>query len=177
MIENVLIVDVETTGLHPSRGSVMIELGALLYNVHHRTVIQTLASFFPSKTNEARHINLIDPEWTTAKMDSELFLDTFVNMALSASAIVAHNAQFDREFLRANIVPQHDFWRIPWVCTKKDFKWPVRLSRQRLQDVCVAMGVPYVDAHRSLTDCQFIADCFTQVVDLHLRLSQLINSY
>lgn len=167
---NILILDTETTGLAPEKGAKLIEVGALLYNVEHKVVLQTLSTFLPSATNEAEHINHIRPEWTLVPVDVDGAARMLEAMAKRANCIVAHNAQFDKRFMR--LMPLADsFWEKPWVCTKDKFRWPVSLGRYRLEDICHAMGVPYIQAHRSLTDCHFLADCFTKVYDLAERFA------
>lgn len=42
MLEQVLIIDTETTGLEPENGQV-IEIGAILYSVSHQTTIQQVS--------------------------------------------------------------------------------------------------------------------------------------
>ena len=171
---NLLILDTETTGLAPSKGAKLIEIAALLYNVEDRVVLKTLASFFPCDSNPVEHINNIKPDWTN-RATNPWAIQALTVMATEAHAYVAHNASFDKTFLETAIAPAHIFWLKPWICTKNDFKWPVPLPRNRLQDVCVAMGVPYVEAHRALTDCQFIVDCFNRVPDLQQRVEDALR--
>lgn len=169
---NLLIVDTETTGLYPEKGDLCIEVGALLYNVEHKKVIQTMSTFLPCKENKVEHINHIKAEWTDCKQGLVIPFRWLNEMASTASFIVAHNADFDKKFLKT-IAPINDiFWKSRWICTQRDFPWPVPLARKRLMDICEAMKVPYVDAHRSLPDCQFLADCFSKVDDLEARLSK-----
>ena len=167
-VKNILILDCETTGLFVSKGAELIEVGALLYNLEHRKVLQTCSAFLPCVTNDAFHINQIEPAWTQ-QANGYAAIEFILEMAYEADYIVAHNAQFDREFMATVIVRPHAFWDIPWVCTKNDFVWPAKMPRNRLQDLCNAMGVAYIDAHRALTDCQFLADCFSRVPDLQAR--------
>lgn len=171
MIENVLIVDTETTGLEPSKGAKLIEIAAILYNVKHRTILQQFSTLLPCDENPVENINNISAESTRVKMPLTLMVPLLTQMADHAQAWVAHNAQFDKKFI-ATIEPQPAirFTDRKWICTKADFRWPVQLYRTRLEDVCTAMGVAYVDAHRALTDCDFIAKCFTKVADLENRL-------
>lgn len=173
-VKNVLILDTETTGIHPSNAE-LIEVGALLYNLQYKKVIQTCAAFLPCKDNAAFHINYIEPEWTQ-QANGHGAIEMILEMAYEADCIVAHYAQFDKMFMATRIVAHHDFWEIPWVCTKSDFRWPVPLARRKLMDVCNAMGVPYVDAHRALTDCQFLADCFSKIGDLQERFDSLVRA-
>ena len=64
MIENILILDTETNGLDPSKGAQVIEIGALLFNIHHREVIQSLSTLLYCDNNPVQEINHIDVEWT-----------------------------------------------------------------------------------------------------------------
>ena len=174
---NILILDTETTGFSPAKGAQLIEVGALLYNVDYRVVIQTLSFLLPCDTNAAEHINGIKPDWTKQSiLHPHSSAELLVDMAWASNFIIAHNASFDIEFVKTLIDAGSPFWSVPWICTYKKFPWPVQLTRKRLEDVCVAMGVPYVKAHRALTDCQFIADCFSKIVDLKERLIYIDNT-
>lgn len=171
---NVLIVDTETTGLYPEKGALCIEVAALLYSVAHKKVLQTFATFLPCETNDVEHVNHIKAEWTRSTMATEMPFRYLNEMAHYSDFIVAHNADFDKKFL-ATIPPLKDkqLFQKKWICTKANFPWPAPLPRRRLMDVCEAMKVPYVDAHRALTDCTFLADCFSKVEDLEARFSKL----
>lgn len=172
MIENILIIDTETTGLDPAKGAKMIELGAILYNVKHKVILQNFSTLFKCDANPVQDINNISPEATQCKMPMHFIVPMFIQMADHAQALVAHNAQFDKKFIDTiEPKPAHKFSERKWICTRSDFNWPVTLYRNRLQDVCVAMGVPYVEAHRALNDCNLIAQCFTKVQDLQVRIN------
>lgn len=168
-MENVLIIDTETTGLHPEKGAQLIEIGAILYNVKHREILQNFSTLLPCSENPVEHINNIKASWTMCRMDKGL--SSILNVMVdSSNAIVAHNAEFDKKFLRLCTSLTAEFWSNTWICTQKQFKWPANLYRHRLEDVCNAMGVPYVNAHRALSDCTFIAKCFSKVENLEERL-------
>lgn len=171
MIENVLILDTETTGLHPDKGAQIIELGAILYNVKHKAILQQFSTLFPCETNPVEHINHISAELTKGKYMADHMKDALISMIANCDAFVAHNAPFDRNFLLADARMGDLFHSKPWICTQRDFKWPALLTRFRLQDVCGAMGIPYVEAHRALTDCNFIAQCFSKIDDLEERIN------
>lgn len=166
MIENILIIDVETNGLHPEKGDAIIEIGAILYNIKHKTILQSCSSLFPCESNPVEHINGISSASSLERYCTDTFLIMLGGMFGANIPFVAHNAQFDKKFL-------HGFRMIQegkWICTKSDFQWPVKLTRYRLQDVCDAMGVPYIDAHRALADCDLLAKCFNKVPDLQQRI-------
>lgn len=168
---NILILDTETTGLEPSKGARLIEIGALLYSVTHQVTLQTFSTFLPTAVNEAEHINHIKPEWTRSGYDIVPAFDMLEGMANMADFIVAHNAAFDKKFMQLAEMSD-SFYAKRWICTKENFTWPVRLPRMRLEDICHAMGVSYVGAHRALTDVQFLADCFSKIEDLERRFEK-----
>jgi DNA polymerase III subunit epsilon len=168
MIDNILILDTETTGLEPAKGAQVIEVAAHLFNIHHREIIQTVSTLLACDNNPVQDINNIDPEWTRVRKEEGAALRFLGCMSRQADYIVAHNAQFDKKFMNTLKFDGH-FSQMQWICTQRDFKWPVQLVRYRLQDICEAMGVAYVDAHRALTDCNFLADCFKRIDDLDKR--------
>ncbi len=173
MLENILIVDTETTGLHPDKGDQLIEIAAVLYNIKHKTILQQFSTLMPCEVNPVEYINGISAESTNENYPLALMGEILRLMIKHSDAVVAHNAPFDRKFVRTMKLPEFD--DAPWICTKADFEWPVNLHRNRLEDVCVSMGVPYIDAHRALNDCRLIAACFDRVVDLAMRLNNALN--
>lgn len=192
MIENVLILDTETTGLFPDKGDQTIEIAAVLFNVKHKSILQCFSTLLPCEANPAEKINHISVEMTqcsypfarhltteeiekawenpiseaTIKYEEHItFNRILIDMCNAADACVAHNAQFDKGFIK-NLPCGGHLLNKKWICTKNNFTWPVRLQRMRLEDICHGMGVPYVNAHRALTDCLLIAMCFQNVEDL-----------
>lgn len=171
MINNILVIDTETTGLPEQPDAQIIEVGALLFNIHYRTVTQTLSFFVPCLYNPVEKINNISAEWTQLPQGNK-FIEALLSMVEVADCLVAHNAVFDRYFLMKD-VNHKIFSNKQWVCTKNDFPWPRVLPRKRLEDVCRSFKIPYVNAHRALTDCQFLIDCFMQLGDLQQRFNYL----
>jgi len=192
MIENVLIMDTETTGLFPNKGDTVIEIAAVLFNVKHKAILQCFSTLLPCEVNHAEKINHISAEatqcnypfsrhlssdeirkaWENPVSEATILYEeniTFnrilIDMCNSADACVAHNAQFDKGFIALLPCGQH-LLNKKWICTKNNFTWPVHLARMRLEDICMAMGVSYVNAHRAMTDCFLIAQCFQKVEDL-----------
>ena len=173
MINNILILDTETTGLSPEKGDKIIELALLLFNVKHKSILQSFSTLFPCYENKVQSINKISPELTQLKYSTEYF-NYILDLIANSDAIIAHNADFDKRFVLT--LPYGEiFTNKPWICTKNNFTWPVPLSRLRLQDICLAMGVNYTDAHRALQDCILLSKCFEKVEDLEYRLNKIIN--
>lgn len=163
MINNILITDVETTGLHPDK-ELTIEIGVILYNVKHNAILQQCSTLLTCVTNAVEGINGIPPDLTQQKYNSDSALKMIESMLEHADVCVAHNADFDKRFIE-RVMPK--FQHKKWICTKSDFKWPCYLPRKRLQDVCEAMHVPYVHAHRALADCGLLAQCFKKLPNLN----------
>lgn len=171
MIGNILILDTETTGIDP-KNSQVIEVGAVLYNLKHKAVLQCYSSLIPCETNPVEHINHISAESTNCEYQVNTINQILERMAAHAAVCVAHNASFDKKFIE--MLPCGELLLSKrWICTKENFTWPVQLKRFRLQDICESMGVQYANAHRALTDCLFLAQCFSKVDDLQDRFDNL----
>lgn len=186
MIENILILDTETTGLYTNKGHKVIEIAVILFNLKYKAVLQSFSTLCPCDENPVEHINHIpslltnvtypyyEDRETPNGMEKRYFMDDILyGMAYAAQAIVAHNAAFDRAFVAMMGECGDDLSRRKWICTKSNFTWPVHLTRFRLEDVCNGMGVPYINAHRAMNDCQLLAQCFEKVQDLEERFSAL----
>lgn len=161
-VNNVLIVDVETTGLDPTSDEI-IEFGAVLYSVEHQTTIAQASCLSHADGNPCERINRI-PE--AAVRDAERYHGVSVDfgamleeMRGAADAYVAHNAEFDSAFLR---------WDdLPWICTCFDVRWPNQTrDGGSLINLALDHGIGVSSAHRALTDCQLIAALFDRVEDL-----------
>jgi len=176
MIEQVLIVDTETTGLEPENAQV-IEIGAILYSLRHQTTIQQTSVLLPAQDNPAENINRIKPAVlaTLSPSVTELGMTTILKMARMADVIAAHNAEFDRKWFGArgsngillpNFVDANDSL-LPWVCTCNDFEWPYQnRPGQSLIELALAHGIGVYANHRALTDCQLLAALFDRMGNL-----------
>ena len=163
-MKHVLIVDTETTGLSPADGAVCVEVGAILFNVEHRAVVNQLSFVLPCLFNEAEHINHIPPAITTLGCGGAIAL--LEEMLAASDAVIAHNAEFDRQWFGIGSLPPVE---VPWVCTMSDVSWPKELrlkSRTGLAALALAHGVPVWAAHRALTDCVYLAQVFERCDDL-----------
>lgn len=157
-IDNVLICDVETTGLSPDTDRI-IEIGAVLYSVKHRTVLAQHATLIDGGIgNAAEEINRIPAAalvdgYVPARIPAE-----FSAMARHAQVFAAHRAEFDQSFVAA--ADSELAASMSWVCTKFDVEWPRSKPGASLVNVALDHGVPVVSAHRALTDCMLLAEVF-----------------
>lgn len=179
-----LILDTETTGLDISSGAKIIEIAAILYSVTHKTILQQVSFLKPCTDNLAYEVNRIPLEAANSveciPLDASFTL--LCAMAYDADFVVAHNAEFDKAFIDDITNKEHplfEFMDKKWICTKQDFKWPIRDgSPLNLIHIAVELGVPVVSAHRALSDCTLIANCFDKLPDLKERIqNSLIERY
>ena len=130
------ILDVESTGLTPTTDEV-IELGVVLYSLSHNTVLQQVSTLVPVgvDVNPTEHLNGISA--SSANLvhapDDNSVLHSALSMCLRADALVAHNAQFDRNFLECFINALDYDYDYPllsksWIDTRA-ITWP-RAHRQ-----------------------------------------------
>ena len=174
-MENILILDTETTGLDPKKDKI-IEIAGILYNVPTKTVLSQIAYLNYAESNEAYEINKIPPEALkilSANAHHYLF-QAFARMYQYADLIMAHNAEFDKAFVYNN----EDIAKLDkkWICSKNDVIWPIpKSSPLNLIHISVALGVPVISAHRAITDCILLSNCLGKVDDLHQFLEDGLN--
>jgi DNA polymerase-3 subunit epsilon len=176
-LRNLLIVDAETTGLDFEENA-PIEFGAILFDVDHRSITHQFSALLPSVVpNDAEALNGIPDSLlntTAVRMGWGLTsLRYLQHLHNCADAILAHNAEFDRQWLlpvlSSNQGGLAGNWRQkPWICTLRDFRWkvPSLRSTPSVVDLALAHGVPVWQTHRALTDCAYLAEVLASRQDL-----------
>jgi DNA polymerase III subunit epsilon len=167
----VLIIDTETSGLDPKRDWV-IEIGAVLYSVTHRTTLFQLSTLLNAQENAAELINRIPPavlpEISTDTQ--QIFINTLQHLAQAANYAVAHNAAFDEQWFDGSHLPvltNNDTQPLKWLCTLEDFTFPKQTRPgENLVSLVLNHGIGVSSTHRALTDCQLIAALFDRMDDL-----------
>lgn len=166
---NIIILDLETTGLDPKADRI-IEVGCILYSVDHATPISSFASLVNGKDNAAEATNQIPGAVLATSPSIDHALGRVADLVEWAeiegpAAFVAHRADFDRGFLEE---AHPDLAaRLPWICSKFDVEWPSSRVGASCVEMALAHGVPVVKAHRALTDCDLIASTLTAVAKTH----------
>lgn len=173
-MENICIIDTETTGLDHTKGKVL-EVAAVLYNIPTRTVIAQVSTLCYAEENPAFEINRIsvDSLKKTPPNVEGGAMGLLVSMIMEAEALVAHNAEFDKKWI-STVSPLALSCRDKkWICTKNDVIWPVRKGIPlSLVSICVDLGVPVVSAHRALSDCLLIVDALECLEDIDFFLDK-----
>jgi DNA polymerase-3 subunit epsilon len=172
--ERILILDTETTALRPEEGA-CVEVGAVLFHVPSRQVLQQLSFLLPCAANGAEAINGIPAAVTRLPQPLEPALACFAALVEAADAVVAHNASFDRQWFGCGPLPALPG---PWICSMEDIRWPAdrRLrANPSVRDLALAHGVPVWAAHRALTDCHYLVHVFARSPDLEALLAQALE--
>lgn len=167
---NLLIVDIESTAESPTLGKAC-EVGAILYSVQHQTVLQAVSTLLPVSSNPQRLLNGIAEDATKITIPRPI-LESLSMLITLSDCMVAHNAEFDRQWFGIDPLPSID---LPWICTLFDFDWPRTVKPTNLRDLALAHGIGVTKAHRSLTDCDLIAELFSRVDDLEVRIAKAMQ--
>ena len=147
-----LVLDTETTGLDPNTCK-MIELAAVQYHVETKTVLGSIQTLIYNHENPCESINNISVAALEAARDLHgPYYDTLRHMAQTSDYIVAHNAEFDKGFVDKAI---GDLGK-PWICSKKDLRFPRAGKSRRLGHLAYDHGIPVLNAHRSLDDVNIL---------------------
>jgi DNA polymerase III subunit epsilon len=149
-----LLVDVETTGLDPTRDKI-IELAILpfdfsseggLYAVH-----EGYAGFedpgAPLPELVVRLTGITDHDVQGKRLDD----DAVAALAAEAALVIAHNAGFDRRFLERRFPV---FVDKPWGCSREQVPWADEGLRSRSLDYLLFRYGWFFDGHRAMNDCR-----------------------
>lgn len=167
-----LILDVETTGLEPPQAQ-LCEIGAVLFSVPQRSILQQLSFLLPVLSNEAQAINGIEPRLTLQPAPINEAAALLRAMVRQADALVAHNASFDRLWIEVYLdTAAHPELVKPWICTCEGISWEGVRPNASLQALALAHGIPIWAAHRALTDCIYLAAILERAADLEGKLAE-----
>lgn len=175
-MKKILIIDTETTGLSPSDGAVVVEVGAILFDVELRDVVAQISFLMPTLVNEAEHVNRISPDLSGKGIPvMSPMMRAFYAMVHEAEYVVAHNAEFDSQWFGSEgRLPALD---LRWICTMDDVRWPKNTKKGRPSVMSLALdyGVPVWSAHRALTDCVYLAEVMRREPQLRRILVEALE--
>ena len=173
-LENILILDTETTGLDNKKDD-CLEVGSILFNVKSKAVLAQQSFLLPVEINNAEKINNIPAEITRLPQPLNEAIKYFESLVRVSDVIVAHNAEFDMKWFGLNKLPQIEK---QWLCSMDDITWPADRqlkTRPSVRDLALAYGVPVWNAHRALTDCIYLAEVFKRCSDLEKLLIRALE--
>jgi DNA polymerase-3 subunit epsilon len=160
-MDNILILDTETTGLIPGTDHA-IEVAVAIYDLEHACMVRSFSSLIESDTNPAEPINNIPVGVLATAYMRESVWGEVLDWASVTDAIVAHRAEFDYGFSPAALQKAK-----PWVCSKFDLKWPkqTRLGGG-LVPLALEHGLGVATAHRAMSDVELLCRLFTRAHEL-----------
>jgi len=164
-IENILILDTETTGLDENKDEI-IEVGCILFNVTSKSVLSQVSFLFPVSSNEAEHVNGISAEVTNIKQPWEDGLNFFLKLVDCSDLIVAHNVEFDKKWFGKGRLPK---LQKKWICSLEDINWSFQKNlknRPSVTDLALSFSIPVWSLHRALSDCFYISEVFKKCENL-----------
>lgn len=158
-MSTVTIIDLETTGLHPSADEV-VEIGAILYDLDTNSVINQSSCLCYCEENKQYHTNKISPSITHHSNNFKHQYDCVMELINYSTILIAHNKFFEMKWFNGNNLPI--LKNKIWLCTQKDFEFPVELKDKKLITLAKAHNIPLYNLHRALNDCRLISDIFDQ---------------
>ncbi len=165
-----IVIDLETTGLNAMTDEI-VEIGAVrlaadgLAEAEYTTLVKPSQQVSP-------HITAITGISNEMLEDAPCFqevLPALLDFCGESPCIIAHNAQFDREFLRLWLPP----W--PWLCTLElsRIAFPM-IRRHSLSYLCQYLEIENTAAHRALADAQAAAALFGRIQEAFLALPPVV---
>jgi len=165
------IFDTETTGLSLDQGDRIIEMAAIKIIDGRITNEKFEALINPERliSLSASAVNGITNEMVENKPTMYKILPKFLRF-VGDSALVAHNASFDKKFLQAEINKCGINLPIPkFVCTLRLSKKIFPYERRHNLDVVakrMGVGIQEEDRHRALGDVKITAEVFIKFLEI-----------
>jgi DNA polymerase-3 subunit epsilon len=160
------LLDTETTGLSPATDRT-IEVAVALFDLKHAEVVASFASLIKGEAkNESEEANNIPPTMLPEAREPELVWRAARWIIEPAQVVIAHNADFDKQFTP-------DLGK-PWVCSENDIKWPGRARGGSLVHLALSLGLGVAHAHRAMSDVDTLARVLTRLAALGHELEPII---
>ena len=161
-----VVLDCETTGLHPSGGHRIVEVALLEVNERGEIVDRFSTLLRPGRGLGASSIHGINGSELAGAPSFEEVLGEICER-LRGRVIVAHNARFDRAFLESELGRCGvDVAPLPILCT---MELAARLTiggvRRRLDDCRASLGLDGDRGHAALADAEVAAAIFAAYLE------------
>ncbi len=166
---NVLIYDLETTGLDEKKDSI-IEVAAVILDLKNKMVTSQRSGLIYAKTNpDSEKITGITQEMLdSVKNNKSNIFDAVHVMAIQSDCVIAHNAEFDRKFTEKNnhIFKKKNGVVLDWVCSCYDLNYNnIELQNRKLSTIATALNINNTGAHRAINDVLMLAQILLKIDD------------
>ena len=148
------LIDTEAQGLDPKVHQT-IEVAAMLFDVKRGQPVASFASLIRASSNDAFAINGIPAEMLAEAREAEEVWRAVKWLITPAQVIVAHRAEFDRQFCPP--------LERPWVCSKVDLQYPNGKRGDHLVQLALSLGLGVASAHRAAADVDTLARILTRL--------------
>ncbi len=158
-----VVLDTETTGLHTALGHRVIEIGAVRYEAGEQVAqFQTLLNpGRPIEPPASKVTGLFDADVAHAPTFADVAPQ--VNQILDGALMIAHNAQFDADFMGHEFNLINQTFENPWLCTLKLARGYFYFGRNSLSHIAGKLNIPMTRAHRALNDVLVTAEVFKRM--------------
>lgn len=152
MMQPWLLLDVETTGTDPKIDR-LVEVGAVLFDPNLGVPVRAESILIGGEGNAAEAINRIPAAALRGSwcMDEAEALERICEMTERVPYLLAHNAEFDRQWLDGSMPPG-----ARWICTYTEAQWP-RSATGTLASIALQLDLGVARAHRAIEDCLLLA--------------------
>jgi DNA polymerase-3 subunit epsilon len=136
----------------------IVEVAVCLFDLELGCPIVSYASLIQAASNAAESINGISAAALAGAPHGIEVWRSVAELASQADVVAAHNAEFDRSFVRAagiESVAGRD-----WVCTMSDLDWG---GSRKLVEIALNHGVGVASIHRAAADVDIMARLFARV--------------
>jgi ATP-dependent Lhr-like helicase len=161
-----VVLDCETTGLHPNGGHQIVELAVLEVDERGAIVGRFSTLLKPQRNLGGSAIHGISAQDLTLAPSFDQVLGE-VTDRLRGRVIVAHNARFDRAFLESELARCGiDVTPLPVICTMElASRIGIGGVRRRLEDCRASLGLDSDDSHTALDDAEAAAAIFAAYLE------------
>lgn len=161
IVQKIIILDTETTGLNIDSGDTIMELGMVRVSYSkNRSVflnIEAIYDAYEDTDKEIPELVQIITGITKADIEGKAFDNEEVKNFITDGGkvtplIIAHNASFDRPFFDQRFP---ELSELPWACSLKEIDWlslDNSFTKSSLEFLSTEAGFFY-DAHRADIDC------------------------
>jgi DNA polymerase III epsilon subunit family exonuclease len=160
------VFDLETTGLN-LEGDEIIEIGAIKivdgqFTEMFHTFVKPTAKIPPKITEKT---SITDEMVADAPSSAEVIPDFF--RFVSKSILAGHNiANFDIPLLNFQSAKVKYEFTNEYIDTLNLARQKLRMNKNKLSDVCAALSVPLIDAHRAINDVAATAKIFIKLMKM-----------